>query len=212
MVDRSLAVVGRAGVVEDRGEDRQRAVPVVRHLDEPRLLRVVDVRGGVDLPEAAGAVGACVRGDRVDVGVAVDPGDHALLAEQVAVTSSPSTRGELSPPVADERVVHRRAGVVGEDDHRLALRGRDGRLQPGELRLVERAVGVPVGVDGVHHDEPEAALVEGVVRRVGVAVGRVKPWPLGQPGGAEVLVDDLAAARARAASGRRSPAWRTARR
>ena len=111
-----------------------------------------------------------------------------------AVTSSPSTRGFGSPPVATNGLVI--VALVWWLNTITALPvGRlDRRLQPGELGRVERAVGVAVGVHGVHHDEPEAALVEGVVGRV-----RVAGWPgeavaRGQPRGVEVLVDDLAAA------------------
>ena len=59
--------VRRRGVVDDRAEDRQRPVAVVDELDDPGLLRPVDVRGGVDLPEPAAhrrAGRARVRGDR----------------------------------------------------------------------------------------------------------------------------------------------------
>ena len=55
----------RRGVVEHRREQRQRAVAVVHHLDQPALLRPVDVRGGVDLPEArCGPCGTGRRGSR----------------------------------------------------------------------------------------------------------------------------------------------------
>ena len=52
----------RGGVVEDRREQRQRAVAVVHHLDQPALLGPVDVRRGVDLPEARS--GPCGTGRR----------------------------------------------------------------------------------------------------------------------------------------------------
>src|SRR3712207_7962795 len=42
----------RSLVIEHRPEDRQRPVVVVEDVDHARLLRPVDVRGRVDLPEA----------------------------------------------------------------------------------------------------------------------------------------------------------------
>ena len=70
-------IVRWTGVVEDRGEDRECVVAVVGQLDESRLLWIVDVRGGVDLPEAARVVSALMRRDLVAVAVAVDPRDQA---------------------------------------------------------------------------------------------------------------------------------------
>ena len=47
------ARVGGRVVVEDRSPDRDGPVGVVDDVEQPRLLRPVDVRGGRDLPEAA---------------------------------------------------------------------------------------------------------------------------------------------------------------
>ncbi len=51
---RLVAVVDGIGTLrlEERRKQRHRSVMVVRDLDDASELRVVDVRGGVDLPEA----------------------------------------------------------------------------------------------------------------------------------------------------------------
>ena len=90
----------RAGVVDHVREDRQRAVTVVGDLDEPRLLRPVDVRGGVDLPEARRRP---ARRWAVTALRCVWPLTQAITSRWPSSSASdlraPGTRGSGSPPV-----------------------------------------------------------------------------------------------------------------
>jgi hypothetical protein len=54
----------------------------VEQLDDAGLLRPVDVRRGCHLPEPAGSGVVADRGDRVHVGVPIDPGHQARVREQ----------------------------------------------------------------------------------------------------------------------------------
>ena len=175
-----LARVGRRVVVEDRAPDRDGPVGVVDEVEQPRLLRPVDVRGRRDLPEAAlrRAVAARHRADAVVVLVAGDEADHGRVAQEQALDRLEPGRvgaAALARGLADvdrlvrhggvvagrERardLVHRLQRVVGEDERELAGGVRRAQLavEPAELLVVDVAA-VAAGVrDGVEHHEAHA--------------------------------------------------------
>ena len=91
---------GRGGRVQQRPEQRQRAVLVVHDLDRAALLGPVDVGGGVDLPEAA-ALLALEEVHAVRVGVAGDVGDHVRVGgeqrlDRVLAGQAAVQRGRLA--------------------------------------------------------------------------------------------------------------------
>jgi len=166
-------------VVEDRAPQRDRPVAVVDEVEQPRLLRPVDVRGGRDLPEAAVRAaarlvavdaGARHRADPVLVLVAGDETDHGRMAQEQALDGlrrpgrlRAGARGRGLAQVhvligrrrvvagreRAHRLVHRLERVVGEHERELAR-----LVGRGEL-LVEpgelRLVEVAAVAAGVGH-------------------------------------------------------------
>ena len=135
--------------------------------------------------------------DRVLVGVAVDPGDHARAGHQdlAELGGQDPAVGAGRPPVVDQRLQR----VVAEQHHRAAARHVQLGPQPGQLGRVERALPPAVRVDGVQRDAPDGSGVEHVVggAQVGVAAGEAVARR--GAGGPEVLADVVGPAHRRAA-------------
>jgi hypothetical protein len=177
---------GRGGAVQHRAAQRQPGIRLGK-LDDPGLLRPVNVRGRGDLPEAAGRSWLVHRPDGVDVRVPVQPGGHARMSKEQVAQLRPE-----DPPLGS-----RCAGVVDEglqrmmaEQHDRAIRVR-GQLggQPPELSIVKRALPASVLVYGVDHDAPHDAPVESVVGRSFIGVARRVAVPDRPPGGAEMFLD-----------------------
>jgi hypothetical protein len=135
-------VADRGRAVDHGARDRQAAVGL-EQLDDPGLLRPVDVRRGGHLPEPARVSAIADRGDRVHVGVPVHPGHDARVGEQQVAELG----GQHAPADAWRApVVHQRLQrMVAEQQHRpCGARGELAR-EPAELRGVDRALPAPYG-------------------------------------------------------------------
>ena len=140
----------------------------------------------------------------------VCPLTQAMTLGNRSSRSAPAGRARAGPLARRQRrVVHGADRVVAEQDEQLVpgalpddLAGRievpaaarhELLLKPAELLPVEGAVGPAALVHRVHHDEPDGAAAEGVVRG---AVGDILAGiavPARTPGGVEVLLHDLRA-------------------
>ena len=208
---RCAAVRRAAGVVDRRGEDRQRAVPVVGDLDDPRLLGPVDVRGGVDLPEAAAALRcACAARSGCWWRVAVDPGDDLRGARAAArPTSGPSTRGSgrrRSPTSGLSIVVG--CVVAAAPPRPGPASASSSSCSHANCASSSDPSASPLGLTVSSDDEPaprpcrrSSTPCPSCAVLVGEAVARRRA------GGGEVLLDDLRPRSAAAGPGRRSPSY-----
>ena len=209
-------------MVEQRAEHRQGAVAVVDELDDARLLRPVDVRRGVDLPEAARdrrIRRAPVRDDGVAVRVAVHP-EHRVREPEQQVANG---RAEHAPNAS--AIAHRLDGVVAEQhedsvacaagDHIAALvkkaaaAGRQLGGEPRELRGVDRPLGSAERVHRVEDDAPHRSAVERVVGVAGAQVPPAVAVAVRAAAGPEVLGDRLRARQRPAVRVRRDDAGRS---
>ena len=170
-----------AEVVDQRAEERERAVAVVHDLEQARLDRPVALGRGLDPPEAS-AAGTPERGDLVLVRVAGDVRDDVRMGEQerlqvgADVDRARAARVAIAAgvdPVAVRVVQQARQcelvgqrepqgpdRVVAEQDDQLVARlgSSDLALDPAELRVVDVPLGRRAGDSGLLHrvDRDEA--------------------------------------------------------
>ena len=185
------------GAAESSSVPNSDSVPssVVHDLDQPALLRPVDVRRGVDLPEPVAAL-AAEEAHAVRVRVAGHVADHVRVAPRTAPrrSSCPSRRGGSASSVRGSRSQPgssagwhapasssaRALSIVSivwwpnATTSWWRLRAeRELALEPAVLRVVEVAVLPAALADGVERDESQAALRRpGVVARRAARGGR----------------------------------------
>src|SRR5699024_809520 len=116
-----IGVVGgvRGVGLDQRAQQRDGAVGVVGDLDDPGELRIVDVRGGVDLPEALLGGLPAVGDYPVVVGVPVDPAQHVgEPVQKVDQFGAGVPRLGRVLRIGDQHV-HGVGGVVAEQQEQL---------------------------------------------------------------------------------------------
>ena len=146
-------------VVEDRPEDRERAVRVVDEVEQTRLLRPVGVRCRDDLPEAAAAARACAAIRLRCWCPATNATTPRCRRSRHSTGSGHCAARAAAEMHVGSGVRHAHDRVVPEDDDHLAPRlgRRQLGVEPEELRPVDVPLVAAVR-HRVEHDEADARL------------------------------------------------------